>query len=184
MKIKKVEKRMERVKVLNTEEERGAFARYASEVPEDGVIVDIGTAAGGSAFVFALTSPLNAKVYTIDPSKNEDFLRLRKEWGLEDKLTFIEKTSEEVAKGWDKEIDLLFIDGIHNYLGVMNDFNWFFPSVKKGGIIIFHDYFLYGNTIGVAVDEICSGGKVEKVEIIDSCFKEDVRTGMYIARKL
>jgi len=40
-------------------------------------------------------------------------------------------------------IDLLFIDGDHQYDGVMKDFENMFPLVNKGGIIIFDDYLPY-----------------------------------------
>jgi len=184
MDFEAIEEKIKNVNALTTPEERRAFCKYAKKVPNGGVIVDIGTAAGSSAFTFALASKPSVKVYTIDPNKNENFLANREEWGLEEKLVFINKTSEEAVKEWNKKIDLLFIDGIHSYLGVMNDFNWYSPSVKKGGIILFHDYFLYRDTIGMAVDEICNGGRVEKIEIIDSLFHKEVRTGMYVVTKL
>jgi len=182
MKIKEIEKVMERVKVLNTKEERVAFYEYAKDVPDGGIIVDIGTAAGGSALVFAMASKPNVKVYTIDPKKNLDFLDRRKETKLEKKLIFINKTSEDTAKGWNKKIDLLFIDGIHNYPGVMNDFTWFKKFVVKGGIVMFHDYYLYGDTIGKAVDEIVKTGEVEKIKIVDSLYQK-LRIGLFISKK-
>jgi hypothetical protein len=77
-------------------------------------------------------------------------------------------------------IDLLFIDGIHNYEGVMGDFGRF--NLKRDGIVIFHDYYLYRDTIGKAVDELEQDGKIEKIEIIDSLYNGETRTGMYIAR--
>lgn len=182
MNIKEIEEVMERVKALNTKEERAAFYKYAKDVPDGGIIVDIGTAAGGSALVFAMASKPKVKVYTIDPTKNLDFMERRKEAGLEKKLIFINKTSEEAAKGWNKKIDLLFIDGIHNYLGVMNDFTWFKKSVVEGGIVMFHDYYLYTNTVGTAIDEIEAGGEVEKIEIVDSLYQK-LRTGLFISKK-
>jgi len=182
MNIKKIEEVIGRVKALNTKEERAAFYKYAKDVPDGGIIVDIGTAAGGSAFVFTMVSKPKVKVYTIDPNKNLDFLARRKEIGLEKKLIFINKTSEDTAKGWNKKIDLLFIDGIHNYLGVMNDFTWFKKFMVEGGIVMFHDYYLYRDTIGKAVDEIIETGEVEKIEIVDSLY-QGLRTGLLISKK-
>ena len=40
---------------------------------------------------------------------------------------------------WDKEIDVLLIDGDHSYEGVKADYERFEPFVKEGGIILMHD---------------------------------------------
>ncbi len=40
----------------------------------------------------------------------------------------------------EQTIDTLFIDGDHTYDGVMRDILCWWPKVKKGGTIIFHDY--------------------------------------------
>jgi predicted O-methyltransferase YrrM len=183
MKIEDIKEKMRKVYTLNTEEERDAFYRYAKKVPVNGVIVDIGTAGGGSAFAFALASKPSVKVYTIDPSQSKKFMLLRKEWGLEKKVIFLHQTSQDAAKDWDKEIDMLFIDGVHGYRGVQNDFSWFGSYVKKGGIVAFHDYYYYG-VIGKAVDEIVASGVIKKVEIIDSLFNKTRRLGTYVSKKI
>lgn len=41
---------------------------------------------------------------------------------------------------WDKIVDLLFIDGAHDFKSVMSDLNKFVPFVAKGGLILCHDY--------------------------------------------
>jgi len=87
-----------------------------------------------------------------------------------------------MAQEFDKEIDLLFVDGVHSYNGVKNDINWFKGHMADGGVVIFHDYYLYRNTVGKAIDEAKEEGKIEKIEIVDSLYKESVRTGLYIAR--
>jgi predicted O-methyltransferase YrrM len=47
------------------------------------------------------------------------------------------ESSKKILKG--KKIDLIFIDGDHSYDGVKKDFKMYFPLVRKGGIIAFHD---------------------------------------------
>lgn len=182
MDCQEVIEKIKNVNALITEKEKEVLCKYARKIPDNGTILEIGTAAGSSAFTLVLSSKPSVKTYTIDPNINETFIARKKEWGLDKRLIFINKTSEEAAKDWRGEIDLLFIDGIHSYPGVTNDYNWFSPFVKKGGIVIFHDYFLYGNTVGKAIDDI-SKDRVEKIEIIDSFFRGKVRTGMFIARK-
>jgi predicted O-methyltransferase YrrM len=183
MKIDEVEEKMKGIYALNTKEERAAFYEYASKVPDDGIIVDVGTCGGGSTFVFALASKPGVKVHTMDPTSNEKFFDNVKNFDMLDKIIYYEETSEEVAKTFDEKIDLLFLDGIHSYKGVSNDFNWYKDNIVKGGVVMFHDYYLYRNQIGRAVDEIEASGEIEKIEIVDSLYGKDVRTGLYIARK-
>lgn len=51
----------------------------------------------------------------------------------------IEDYSFVVVKKWRKQIDMLFIDGNHEYKAVLNDFNKWVRFLKKGGVIVFHD---------------------------------------------
>ena len=41
---------------------------------------------------------------------------------------------------WDKPIDLLFVDGAHDFKSVIADLNKFVPYVSSGGLILCHDY--------------------------------------------
>jgi len=52
--------------------------------------------------------------------------------------------------------DIIFIDGDHSYSGVLNDFNNFKDCLKKGGFLIFDDYYDYKHSPQVkkAVDDL------------------------------
>lgn len=72
---------------------------------------------------------------------------------LDTKSTFILGDSKEVAKTWDKEeLSLIFIDGDHSYEEVKADIESWYPHLKKGGVMLFHDYGTGG--VGIAVDEL------------------------------
>ena len=47
--------------------------------------------------------------------------------------------NDALAHFSDESIDLLHIDGLHTYDAVSEDFQNWYPKVKPGGIIIFHD---------------------------------------------
>ena len=57
------------------------------------------------------------------------------------------------------DIDFLFIDGNHSYESVLCDFLLYYPLVKKGGIVGFHDTKLSESNIGVPklISEIRDG---------------------------
>lgn len=106
----------------------------ASLLPENAVIVEIGTYKGGSAVLMAAASEdKKGMVYTIDidPKIKSSFL---------DNIQFITGDSEEISRGWTKEIDMLLIDGDHLLEGINKDIRNWVPKVKAGGLICFHDY--------------------------------------------
>jgi predicted O-methyltransferase YrrM len=183
MKFPEILKKTNHVNALLCNEDKRALCEYSALVEDGGVIVDIGTAAGGSAFIMGLSSKPNVKIYTIDPMINRDFEENRLALGLGNKVEFINRTSSDAFSTWDKQIDMLFIDGVHNYQGVMNDFKTFGSKVKKGGIVVFHDVFLYDNTIGVAVNEIINHGWVNVLMVVKDYWNDGRLIGMMVTTK-
>ena len=61
------------------------------------------------------------------------------------KLKWMRMFSEEAAKHIKKgELDFVYIDANHEYPYVIKDLEYWYPKVKKGGIIAGHDYQLEG----------------------------------------
>lgn len=125
----------------------------ARSLPPKSVIAEIGSLAGKSTI--ALASAVKEKqgiVYAIDIFKSglahfreilpEDYFPVfqanMKKNNL-DNVIPLRGRSEEIGKTWKIPIDMLFIDGGHTYPQVKLDFGSFFPHVKKGGIVCFHD---------------------------------------------
>jgi len=57
----------------------------------------------------------------------------------------------------DEQVDLLFIDGDHTFMGVRNDFAMYGPLVRPGGIIAFHDICQHPAMPDVEVEKFWRG---------------------------
>jgi glycosyltransferase involved in cell wall biosynthesis/predicted O-methyltransferase YrrM len=125
-------------------------------LPDDAVIVEIGSFKGRSTVAMAYACiGTKRKVYSIDTwdGNNTDFSERQffEIWqnnvqfnGLEQYVIPLRGHSHDVLNRWDKltnskAIDFIFIDGSHQYLDVLKDFELSFSLVKNGGWIAFHD---------------------------------------------
>jgi predicted O-methyltransferase YrrM len=140
------------------------FVEWLVNTVKPKVIVDLGVDHGYSTFCFALPQ-VGQKVYGIDTFEGDQFAGARdsnelynlvnqrsKQNGLDDTITFIKGTFDEVAETWDKNIDILHIDGDHAYKSVKNDYNTWSKFLSEGGVILFHDTMvdtINGNEYGV-----------------------------------
>lgn len=118
------------------------------------VILEIGTASGGTLFLLTKCSNPNALIISIDlpegrfgggypynfklvyksfVSNNQKMFLFRKDSHKSSTLRKVKKVLNN------KFVDVLFIDGDHTYDGVRKDFEMYSPLVKKNGIIAFHD---------------------------------------------
>jgi len=129
----------------------------ALALPDPAVIVEIGSFMGRSTVCLAYGCRGTGKrIYSIDTFAGNDsdfqdgseFQRgpyFEKFWdnltqrGLADFVTPLVGLSSTIAPIWRKPIDLLFIDGSHEYPDVLEDFQNYFPHVRRGGIVAFHD---------------------------------------------
>ena len=118
------------------------------------VILEIGTANGGTLFCFCKLAPEDATIISID-LPGGPFGGGYPEWKIPiyqafakpgQKLYLLredshkQETLEKLKQILnDKQIDFLFIDGDHTYQGVKQDFEMYSPLVKEGGVIAFHD---------------------------------------------
>lgn len=143
------------------------------------VVLDIGTAWGGTLFLFTRVAAPDAMLVTCDlPGRpwgyscpswmgpllksfargTQSIVQIRGDSHSEDTLNSVKRHLV------DRSVDLLFIDGDHSYNGVKKDFEMYSPLVGKQGLVAFHD--------------ICEG-KVELVGEVPrfwSEIKKDLRT--------
>ncbi|MBN8650201.1 MAG: class I SAM-dependent methyltransferase [Cytophagales bacterium] len=136
---------------LKSPQQEQWFFKAARKAPENAVIVEIGSFQGRSTVSFGLgCSGSNKHIYAIDLFEGDNdmygagdfqerFKKHVKDCGVEAYVTPIKQHSLKVATTWDKPIDVLFIDGSHEYEDVKADFEAFYPFVKKDGVVAFHD---------------------------------------------
>lgn len=118
------------------------------------VVVEIGTARGGTFYAWCQVAEPNALIVSIDLADGPfgggyapaDISAFRGYGRPEQQLHFIQDDShapktrttlEAILRG--KEVDFLMIDGDHTYEGVRQDFEMYAPLVGEGNPIAFHD---------------------------------------------
>lgn len=131
-----------------TGDEQDYLHELALNAPDDAVIVEIGGEFGMSASIFSKGKP-TAHVYSIDIRFDTEVGEIHKanlaEAGVgenvkripgDSQLTKTVNAFKKLEKGG---IDVLFIDGAHDYQGALNDLNLWSPLVKVGGTLVLHD---------------------------------------------
>jgi len=113
---------------------------------QEGVAVEIGCMDGYSTAHLLECSQL--KITTIDPfipdsmaahliGSEERFWFNVEPW--KDRITLLKDYSWNVVINWQQMLDLLFIDGDHQYASVLRDFEQWSPLLKPGAILAMHD---------------------------------------------
>lgn len=113
-----------------------------------GVIVEIGSWKGKSTIFLAQGSKMGnkTKVYAIDPHRRCTFPEFQeniRQAKVDDIVTPLVMTSKAAAQNFQQPVELIFIDGSHEYDLVKLDFDLWFPKLVEGGIMVFHDTLLY-----------------------------------------
>lgn len=127
----------------------------AQQVPDGGVIVEIGGEFGMSSSLFCKGAREGVRISTVDLFPGELLIHHRAnlaEAGLSGRSEQIRGHSADVLEemGYilpsefsgvetDGAIDLLFIDGDHSYEGVLADLKNWTPFVRMGGVVVLHD---------------------------------------------
>lgn len=117
-------------------------------------IIEIGTAWGGTLFLFTRVVDAHASIISVDlPSGlfHGGYANYRmvlyKSFAREAQVVHLVRadshspeTLEQVKKLLEgRAVDFLMIDGDHSYEGVKKDFETYSPLVKPGGLVAFHD---------------------------------------------
>ena len=124
-------------------------ARHAAAASGSAVIVEIGSYHGRSTI--ALTLGMKAggggRVFAIDPQSNEadqweKFQSNIDRTGIRDSVEPIRKFSHDARDPFaPASVDVLFIDGPHNYGAVAQDVSNWTSTLKDGAVIAFNDAY-------------------------------------------
>jgi predicted O-methyltransferase YrrM len=110
-------------------------------------ICEIGTASGGTTFLFAHAAPPDATILTVDLTLTRSrvaaigaFAQAGQKIICLQGDSHLEETCRAVCEALaGRELDLLYLDGDHRYEGVSEDFKLYSPLVRAGGMIVLHD---------------------------------------------
>lgn len=132
------------------------FADWLVKELKPETVVELGVDYGFSSFVFARAGA--GMVYGVDSFEGDpeagtrdtydSVVERQKELGIKN-LILIRGYFSEVAKTWDKPIDILHIDGRHRYEDVKEDFEMWSRFVRPGGVILLHDTAVLREPYGV-----------------------------------
>jgi MMP 1-O-methyltransferase len=127
-----------------TDEEGEALYDLARSCNGSGVIVEIGSWKGKSTVCLGLGSQAgnSVPVYAVDPHADYrfgDFKTNVERAGIAHLVRPIASLSQAAADDFDQAIELLFVDGSHEYDLVLEDFEKWVPKVVDGGWVAFHD---------------------------------------------
>lgn len=130
----------------------------AKSLPENSVVVEVGTFLGVSSAIMA-NSNQNIEINTFDTYDNDiyshkqlllfkkflgrikrDYENVKAKHVQFSNINFNKSHSPEDCLTWNKPVDLYFEDGLHVNPYLANNINFWPKFIKPGGLLIFHDY--------------------------------------------
>ncbi len=166
--------------LLETAQVRNEIIQLTTEIGRrrPAVVVEIGTAQGGTLFLWCRQSAPSATIVSIDlpggmhgggypywkswiyrrfPLAGQTLHLLRGDSHAAEMRALL----QTVLPG-DGKIDFLFIDGDHTYDGVKADYEIYGPLVRPGGLIAFHDICRHPAALNCHVDRYWNEVKISR----------------------
>jgi len=176
---------LKKIKVVNgylCPREPELLFTLAKQCKGKGVIVEIGSWQGKSTICLGLGSLEGEMlpIYAIDPHEGilegrnvgkqtlESFKKNIQKAGITSIVTPLVMTSHNAVKKVKKPIELLFIDGAHDYKSVKQDFENWFPKVIDGGVIAFHDTVSWVGPGKVVREDVLTSRKFKNTKVVGS----------------
>lgn len=114
--------------------------------PKQGL--EIGVRFGKSALATIMGSP-ELRLIGVDPNPEFEIVEFMNKHTS--RFAFINEPSPDALERFNgkETFDWIYIDGRHDYMGVLYDFKAAWPLLKKGGVMVFDDY---DDTLDYATD--------------------------------
>jgi MMP 1-O-methyltransferase len=156
----------------------------ARDISGEECIVEIGSFKGRSTICIGkgASDGHGAKVYAVDPHSlsSEEYVRLYegedtfKEFlenlqkaGVSSLVTPVKEASLDAARTFaGGPIGLLFIDASHELTAVTQDFETWFPKLKEGGIVAFHDATFFDGPRKLTAEILMKSKMVKKPKMV------------------
>ena len=114
------------------------FASWLVNHMKPKIVVDLGTNTGCSAIAFA--GPNIGTIHTVDKFDNKQVYMEALDNVSYVKNVVVHKSKfSDLAENWKKSIDILHIDGDHEFESTNEDCRLWIPKVDKNGIVLIHD---------------------------------------------
>ena len=138
------------------------FANWLVNKLQPTTIVDLGVDYGFS--LFCLAEPNIGRVYGIDSFEGDihagahtdaydTVVRVMAENNYQN-IELIKGFFDDVVVNWNKNIDILHIDGLHTYEAALNDYQKWTKFVPHHGVILMHDTVAFRDGVGRVFNEI------------------------------
>jgi predicted O-methyltransferase YrrM len=160
-----------------TRDQARALYAAAGAVPPGGRIVEVGSHHGRSAVVLASGLPSGARLVAVDPFPNDwrygavgteqRFRDNMQRLGVADAVNLLVATSRDVRRTWRGRLDLVYIDGKHDYWTVRDDLRWA-RLVEPGGWVLVHDAFSSLGVTTALLRELLGSRSIRYVDRIGS----------------
>jgi MoaA/NifB/PqqE/SkfB family radical SAM enzyme/predicted O-methyltransferase YrrM/glycosyltransferase involved in cell wall biosynthesis len=159
--------------------ERMLLLELASQVPRGGVIVEVGSYLGGSTgFLAEGAKGRDVRIFCVDTWLNDamtegsrdtfcEFLENTRSYS--EMITPLRGRSVDVGRGFQHQVDLLFIDADHSYEACREDLSVWLKHMKAGGILVLHDYG-WAEGVRRAVREVIWPEDLKSGSVVDSTF--------------
>ena len=150
---------------------RGAIVEIGSWKGKSTIWLGNGSKAGNKNMIFAIdphTGSSEHKELYNNVSTFEEFKKNIENAGVADAITPIVRTSEDAVKEFAAPVELIFIDGAHEYESVKLDFELWFPKVIEGGIMAFHDTVGFEGPQKVVEEYVYKSKNFRIVSFVDS----------------
>jgi predicted O-methyltransferase YrrM len=142
---------------LTREQARLLYDR-AVELRPGATIVEIGSHHGRSTIILAQGAP-EAQVVAIDPYEEDEprpedlrtFESTIERAGVQDRVRHIHDSSSAALKRFEGAVDLLYVDGAHDFPIALADIRGWGSRVRDGGVMLIHDSF---SSVGVTLAQV------------------------------